>query len=213
MCSRDRLIAQGMAAKERLNEAKFTLGYLAVQAAKLPKPHKMNVRRFAKEIGVEATKLRDYRTVAAYYGESDAVKEAREWANLTWSHWREAMRSRSRALTHAENVQASLNVLADASDGNWSVSYLGEVITARRDGEPEPVTAICFDSTEDEITDTTQLVNQVRVVLRGIETRQTTPIVRIYERSIKESEYTKKTTVTPRGAVESIEMWYTESKD
>lgn len=186
---RDKLITLGIAATDTLNQCKFDLGRLAVQARQLPKPHKMPVRTFAKEIGFDnPSRLQDYATVAAYYGNGERIQQARGWANLSWSHWREAMKMKQKDCTHSENVTASLEMLKAASDNGWSVMELNAQIAAWSANKPVEITAICFDSQELDNPSIQALLGQIRHVLYGIEARETVPIVRIYERSWKESE-------------------------
>lgn len=121
------LISAGIAAYDAKDRAHFTLGQLAAAVEKDYGNDALGA--YAADINAERARLAEYRTVWNFYEMSAVADYYDTFANLRYSHWRDAMRLGDKA--------AALSFLAEASDGGLKVEA-ARVELAKRLGKPVP---------------------------------------------------------------------------
>lgn len=89
----------GRQAAARLDEGRWLLGDLALRVR--TRYGEDAVGKFATESGVEAKRVYEYRQVSAFY-----EPDARDFPNLAWTHFRDAMRLGEGALHFLERASA-----------------------------------------------------------------------------------------------------------
>lgn len=136
------LISAGIAAYDAKDRAHFTLGQLAAAVEKDYGNDALGA--YAADINAERARLAEYRTVWKFYEMSAVADYYDTFANLRYSHWRDAMRLGDKT--------SALSFLAEASDGGLKVEAarvelvkrLGKPVTGRKVAEFE---ANIFDFT------------------------------------------------------------------
>lgn len=108
------LVSAGESAAKDIDAARWQLGYLASRVERAYGDE--SLKQYAHDINVTPDRLYAYQRVYVFYGGNSTQVE-----NLTWSHFREALRLKDRAL--------ALRALAKAADRDWTVGRLGYFIT------------------------------------------------------------------------------------
>lgn len=119
------LISAGIAAYDAKDRAHFTLGQLAAAVEKDYGNDALGA--YAADINAERARLAEYRTVWNFYEMSAVADYYDAFANLRYSHWRDAMRLGDKT--------AALLFLAEASDGGLKVEA-ARVELAKLAGKP-----------------------------------------------------------------------------
>ncbi len=93
------------------DENRWKYGDLAIRVAR--RYGEESIAQFAADIGLRSAKtLYDYHRVSAFF----PYGLRQEFPALFWSHYREALR--------VEDLEGAMDMLAKASDGNWTVDYM-----------------------------------------------------------------------------------------
>lgn len=121
----DRLVAMGIDAYEAKDRAHFTLGQLASEVETVYGDDSLG--NYARDINAERARLYEYRSVWNFYAFSAVAEYYDRFANLRYSHYRDAMRFRDR--------DKALAFLAHASDDGLLVEQ-ARVEIAQRMGKP-----------------------------------------------------------------------------
>ncbi len=120
-------VSAGIEAKEMLDEGRWTIGDLACL---IVKQYNANmVGNFAKAIKYEAARVKQYRTVSRFWEKSTRVDFLETCPQLTYTHYREAMR-----LKNLKDAQAFLRQCAD---NDWTVERT-RIEIDKRLGKPTP---------------------------------------------------------------------------
>lgn len=112
------LTAIGQLIRQQQDGHRWLLGDLA---AKVERAYgDKSLEKFSSDIGIDRVKtLRDYHRVARFYPSAARA----EFPALSWSHYREAMRS--------GDVDKAMAKLEEAEGNNWPVAELGRKIGGR----------------------------------------------------------------------------------
>lgn len=131
------LCSAGIGAREQADQWRWYLGDLACRVVTLYPPRKTQMTEnhtlaeFAKDINVAKKSLYQYRQVAAFYPASTRV----EFENLTYTHYRDAMR--------LGTLDDAMVWLAQCSEQGFTTDEsgykLGELLGTSTDDEKQPV--------------------------------------------------------------------------
>lgn len=121
------LVNAGIQAQEFLDTGRWTIGDLA---GLVDKQYGQNtIGTFAKAINVEVERVREYRTVAAFWEIPHRQKIRADYPTITYSHMREAMRLKS--------VEAAEAFIEECAGEGWTVEE-ARLKLRERLGKPLP---------------------------------------------------------------------------
>lgn len=121
------LVSAGIAAYDAKDRAHFVLGQLASEVETVYGDDSLG--KYAADINAERARIDEYRRVWNFYQFPAVAAFYDTFANLRYSHWRDAMRLKTR--------EAALAFLAEASDNGWLVEGARAELD-RRAGKPVP---------------------------------------------------------------------------
>lgn len=105
---------QGRRCAESLDAGRWTLGDIALTVEK--RYGQDSIGAFARDINVKASRVREYRTVAAFYESSARAAFLSTRPTLTYSHLRAAMRF--------EDMEEAFDFLEKAASEAWTVAQV-----------------------------------------------------------------------------------------
>jgi hypothetical protein len=105
---------QGRRCAESLDAGRWSLGDIALAVEK--RYGQDSIGKFATEINVKASRVREYRTVCAFYPSSARAEFLSTHPTLTYSHLRAAMRF--------EDMEEAFDFLEKAASEAWTVAQV-----------------------------------------------------------------------------------------
>jgi len=120
-------VSAGIQAQENMDTGRWTIGDLALLV--VTKYGDNSVQDFAKSIKVEASRVKEYRTVARFWEKSARADIRESFANISYSHMREAMR--------LKDVDAAMKFIEECSLNDYTVE-MARIKLNERLGKPMP---------------------------------------------------------------------------
>lgn len=118
----DEQVSAGIEDVKEIDSRRWTLGWRASQIDR--SYGEGSLKKYAYAINISYDRLYSYQRVYSFYGGFCTDVE-----NLSWSHYREAMRIKGVYLTDQDALEPVLAVLTRSADRDYSVEKLGIIIS------------------------------------------------------------------------------------